>query len=630
MKPLIATIENIYESYPAQSYKEIEEDIIYSAILLTLKEHGIQYEHIEALEMKKLLKVQGCKIYSMLEDNDFRRLWQDYMTLSRIYEYIVGRRQDKREKYGIYYTPEWIVEHIVNELVNKALMNCNELENFKILEPACGCGVFLLYLFDALYEQYLEKTKYDSTNICKYIIQNNLHGIDIDPRAIEICKNLLTIKVFMRTTQTIKLKFNLLTDDFLSESFAKNNYFDFIIGNPPYLENRGLNKYYDKEYLIRRFSTAVGRFDIYGLFIERAILSLKGCGCLYFVVPGNLLSNNNFAPLRRFILNNSSIINIINLGEGIFENVGMNMIIISLIKDICKTDNLIVCKNISSSEDKKRDIKIKEYKKIPQRFYENTLLNVFDIDSSYETFKLREKIYKNCDLRIIDVAEVVAGIATGNIRKRLLTKDGNKANAKKVLEGKNVQRFYHEWSDLYFVDDKSIINRSKGEYATFMREDMINKEKLIIRQTADRFICSYDNERYYILNTLYSLVIRNSYNDILDIKYLLALLNSKLFHFLYSTLIREKGKLFPQLKIFHIQHSPVIIPQKNVQQKMREIVDEVMYLNMKIYTKDNTDNINILRHKKQRDYLNHLLDKMIFQVFSLSLEEIETINRAIN
>ncbi|SCG82622.1 hypothetical protein DW1_1023 [Proteiniborus sp. DW1] len=630
MKPLIAKIENIYESYSTEGYREIDEEIIHSVTFLILKYHGIQEEQITELGLDKLLKVKNYRAYSQLECSDLKQFWRNYMILAKVYEYIVSRKIDRREKYGIYYTPEWIVKHMVDKSVNEVLKKRNRLKDIRILEPACGCGVFLLYLFDALYELYLKRTKYCSIDICKNIIRDNLYGVDIDPNAIEICKYLLLIKVLIKTGKAMKLEFNLFDDDFLVSSSINGEGYDLIIGNPPYLENRGLNKYFDKEFLKRNFATAIGRFDIYSLFIEKSISLLNKDGSLNFVVPGNLLYNNNFAPIRRFILDNSSIISITNLGEGIFQDVGMNMIIISLYNSIIKSDNLIKCKNISNSEDKKRDIEKNKYKEVPQRFYENTLLNVFDIESSYETFELREKIYQRCNLRINDVAEVVSGIATGNIRANLLTKDGNKENTKRVLEGKNVKRFYHEWAGLYFINDKSIIDRNKGQYATFMREDMINKEKLIIRQTADKFICSYDNEKYYILNTLYSLVIRESYKNTLDIKYLLALLNSKLYNFLYSTLIREKGKLFPQLKVFHIQYSPIVIPDKNTQQKIRNIVDKIIILNKKINNSDTKDSTAQSRHEKERESLYHLLDKMIYKIFGLNFKEIETINKEVD
>ncbi len=628
MKPLLATIDSIYNLYSSKSYSKIEDDIIYSSILLTMKEHGIKQEHIRELKMDKLLKVSQCKAYSLLECNELKEFWQNGTTLLRIYEYISGRKDDKKEQFGIFYTPEWIVKYMVNNSMQEFLLN-HDFETIKILEPACGCGAFLLCLFDILFDLYSEKTKYSSVHICKYIIENNLYGIDVDSKAIEICKYLLMLKVFKRTGKLILFNFNLWIEDFLKTTSIERNFFDLIIGNPPYLENRRLNKYCDKEYLKENFITAVGRFDIYSLFVENSVLFLKEGGILHFILPGNLLSNNNFSQTRKYILDNSMITSIINLGEGIFEDVGMNLIIISMCKSTVEINDLILCKNISNSENKKRDIELVPYNKIPQRFYRNTLLNVFDIDSSNDTFKLREKIYNNSSLKVKDVADVVAGIATGNIRKKLLTRNNGKLYVKKVLEGKNIQRFYHEWSGLYFIDDKNLIDKQNGEYATFMRNDMIHGEKLIIRQTADKFICSYDNEGYYILNTLYSLIIRDGYENLLDIKYLLALLNSKLFHFLYSTLIREKGKLFPQIKIFHIQHSPIRIPNESIQQEMRKVVDEIIFLNKKINDNNRLDKTNMPEYKKRKETLSGLLDDMIFGVFELTAREIEVINNEI-
>lgn len=626
MKPLLATIDNIYDLYSKKSYSNVEDDVINSAILLIMKCHGIEDEDIRKIEMDELLKVYKGEAYDYLQDIEFKEFWQSKMTLLKLYEYIAEKKGDKKERLGIFYTPEWIVKYMVDNSIGEFLLNCNALENLKILEPACGCGVFLLYLFDVLFLLYSKKTKYSCADICKYIIENNLYGIDIDFKAIEICKCLLIIKVFTITGKIYNFNFNLSAKDFLKESSIEKDFFDLIIGNPPYLENRKLNKYYDKEILKKKYCTAVGRFDIYSLFVESSISLLKKGGCLSFILPGNLLSNNNFFSIRKFILDNTSIMRIINLGEGIFEDVGMNMIIISMYKYKPKIDGLIMCKNVSNSHNKEKDIEFEKYNMVPQKFYQNTLLNVFDIDSSYDTFKLRERIYNENPLRIKDVANVVAGIATGNIRKKLLKRDKSNKHARKVLEGKNVQRFYHQWSGLYFIDDKSLVDKKNGEYATFMRNDMINQEKIIIRQTADKFICSYDNEGYYILNTLYSLVIKNKWSNILDIKYVLALLNSRLFNFLYTTLIREEGKLFPQLKIFHIQHSPINIPDKSIQQKISSVVDEIILLNKEMNTENIEDRVNIYQYKKRKESLKLLLDEMIFEVFGLTEKEKEVIN----
>lgn len=626
VKFLFAQIDNIYELYSGASYEIIENDIIDSVTLLIMKNHGIQDKELIELRKGELLYVYDCKAYSVLAYKDLSNLWKNELLLPIIYEYILSKKKDKKKKFGIYYSPQWIVEYMVKDLLDKNKFK-NKLKDIKILEPACGCGVFLLILFDYLFELYLEEKKYDIEQICKLIIENNLFGVDIDKKAIDISKNLLLIKTYKITGKINDYDYNLLVDNFLSLNKFNNSYFDLIIGNPPFLENRSLNKYYNKKILKEKYITAVGRFDIYSLFIENSIYYLKEGGYLSFILPGNLLSNNNFSTIRKYIIENTSICNIVNLGEGIFRDVGMNMIIFSLYK-VIDQNNTINCKNISKSENKENDIKEYKFKKIPQKLYEKTLLNVFDIDSSLETFKLREKIFDSCELKVKDIADVVAGIATGNVRGKLITRNQNHPKAKKVLEGKNVTRFYHEWSGLYFIDDKSLIHSEKGEYATFMRRDMIENEKIIIRQTADRFICSYDNNGYYILNTLYSLVLSNNYKEQINIKYLLGLLNSKLFFYLYSSLIRERGKLFPQLKIFHIQHSPIKIPHKEIQNEIVSVVDEIISLNNNAHMEKNSKNEQV--YKNRIKMLDTLLDNMIFDIYELTKNEIQLIKNELN
>lgn len=146
MKPLIAKIENIYELYPTEPYQKIDEEIINSVTLFTLKYHGIQEEQIIELGLERLLKVKNCGVYSQLECSELKNFWQNYMTLPKIYEYIVARKIERREKYGIYYTPDWIVKNMVDESVNEVLKSRDKLENIKILEPACGCGVFAVLI----------------------------------------------------------------------------------------------------------------------------------------------------------------------------------------------------------------------------------------------------------------------------------------------------------------------------------------------------------------------------------------------------------------------------------------------------------------------------------------------------
>ncbi len=73
------------------------------------------------------------------------------------------------------------------------------LHEVRTIDPACGSGNFLLYAFDFYYELYLDQIEnygadYDEKDIPKLIIENNLHGIDLDDRAIQLAQLGLFIK----------------------------------------------------------------------------------------------------------------------------------------------------------------------------------------------------------------------------------------------------------------------------------------------------------------------------------------------------------------------------------------------------------------------------------------------------
>ena len=151
-------------------------------------------------------------IVSELASVDFSRL--PVNIIGDVYEDYLGEmlrggkkqgikvREDKarfkRKSQGIYYTPEYIVDYIVSNTVGELLdktSTAEEIKKIKVLDPACGSGSFLINAFDKFYAAYKkaapEKKDFD---IKKTILQNNLYGVDLDERAVEICKLNLMLK----------------------------------------------------------------------------------------------------------------------------------------------------------------------------------------------------------------------------------------------------------------------------------------------------------------------------------------------------------------------------------------------------------------------------------------------------
>ena len=128
------------------------------------------------------------------------------------------------------YTPIEIVEHIVNSTIPKAIKEFQKkkqpLQDMNILDPCCGSGIFLLYAVRKVHEL---------TGIPKKdIIENNIHGIDIDLGAVNATKRML------QNEAKTKCNFQIYWGDFLCDFFLKADHLSHITN---LVEVDKLNKY---------------------------------------------------------------------------------------------------------------------------------------------------------------------------------------------------------------------------------------------------------------------------------------------------------------------------------------------------------------------------------------------------
>ncbi|AOT68835.1 TaqI-like C-terminal specificity domain-containing protein [Geosporobacter ferrireducens] len=571
-------------------------------------------------------KVFHNSLFKEAEVNHLKHFIATLMTEDIAIENVLGwiyqffhEGNGKQERFSQYYTENWIVKYIVDNSLDQFFIQHPEksLKDVRILEPCCGSGNFIFYMIDKLIDIYQHREGLSPKESLPLIIQHNLAVVDLDETALEIFQISLGHKLRTLDYAGLESKLQVIHGNYLEADFCAP--YDLILGNPPYLENRKINKYLDKEILKESFETAKGRFDLVSVFIEKSIQNLNEKGILGYIVPASILLNNNFAEIRQKILKTCAISQVINLGEGIFSNVSMDMCILILVKnkDDNRKNNLILAKNLRQAANKKRGLKESNFKKIRQSYYYNTLKNVFDIHSSTEVFQLRDRIRESYP-PLKENCEIIAGIATGNIRNKLISNRKENGHQVPILEGKDIWRYGYQWKGLYLLNDRSSIDRSLGEYATFMREEFILQPKLMIRQTADRFIAAYDDQNYFLLNTLYACLSRN---EKLELKYILALLNSKLLNFLYHSLIHEGKKLFPQMKIYHIQNSPIKIENLGTQKHFIGYVNHIEYLNKEY-------NCHKYKHssiEKEITKQQHKLDYLVYQLFELTHREIEEI-----
>ena len=140
------------------------------------------------------------------------------------------------------YTPRWVVQFLVENSLGKLYLEMypdseikrrykianapqtqerkpKPMHEVKAIDPACGSGNFLLYAFDFFYDLYVDQidnygADYDEKEIPKLIIENNLHGIDLDDRAVQLAQLGLFIKAKKKRRTIGELAFNVVSSDF--------------------------------------------------------------------------------------------------------------------------------------------------------------------------------------------------------------------------------------------------------------------------------------------------------------------------------------------------------------------------------------------------------------------------------
>lgn len=178
--------------------------------------------------------------------------------ISSIYENFIGNIEEnenlnlsKQKDIKAYYTPPYLVDYVLSQTVTPFLQNKTKTDtNCKVLDPACGSGIFLVETIRKIVEKELSLTnnKKITDNRLWKLIKSNIFGIDIDPDAIDISifSLYITILDYKQPAEIENFRFQKLKDenffggqdaDFFNLAHPFNkiiNDLDFVIGNPPW------------------------------------------------------------------------------------------------------------------------------------------------------------------------------------------------------------------------------------------------------------------------------------------------------------------------------------------------------------------------------------------------------------
>ncbi|MDZ4716732.1 MAG: N-6 DNA methylase, partial [Cytophagales bacterium] len=106
--------------------------------------------------------------------------------------------------------------------------------------------------------------------------------------------------------------------------YGLNPGFDVVIGNPPYVMLQNLETREVFDYTLAKFRSAKYKIDTYQLFTEQSLKLLKDGGFLGFITPNTFLKNIHSEPLRKYILENAIINEILLFNYSVFASASVD------------------------------------------------------------------------------------------------------------------------------------------------------------------------------------------------------------------------------------------------------------------------------------------------------------------
>jgi len=285
-----------------------------------------------------------------------------------LYEHYLN--EDERKEKGQYYTPHYIVEFILNRVGFSGIIKgktCGEqsrtINNKTLLDPACGSGSFLVEAAIRIRNAALNREAEAKQNII-----DNLFGSELTSFASRLAELNLIIQVlplikrietdeekemqsFIVCTADSLLKIynhgetagsekEPVEDDVLINLVANKNDFDFVVGNPPYVGEKGHKEMFrplqNHPYWQHFYQ---GKSDYLYYFIILGLSKLAEGGKFGFITTQYWLTADGAGTLRKYILEHAKIIEIIDFkGIKLFpEAQGQENIVFVLEK--CSTES---------------------------------------------------------------------------------------------------------------------------------------------------------------------------------------------------------------------------------------------------------------------------------------------------
>ncbi|MBI2843396.1 MAG: N-6 DNA methylase, partial [Armatimonadetes bacterium] len=582
--------------------------------------------------------------------------------LGQVYEQFLGKvirltaghratvedKPEVKKAGGVYYTPTYIVDYIVEHTVGKLLdgKTPKQASKLRILDPACGSGSFLIgayqYLLDWHRDWYVadgpekhRKSLYQgpggdwrlTTAERKKILLNNIYGVDIDSQAVEVTKLSLLLKVLEQESaeamnrtlkmfheralpdlgSNIKCGNSLIGPDFYDNqqmSFLDEdeqyriNVFDWNAGFPEVMKSGGFDavignppyifgEYHDgdaKQYFARKFQLARGQYDTYWLFVEQGIRLMSKHGFFSLIVPDALLARDESRDTRDLLLEHG-LERIYHCGPVFLASVSAVVFVVS--KDGC--GDAVIC-------DRQGDAGAVADIVCTRTRFERDRQRRLLIHATDQEADILQKI-EDVTIKLKELVSISRGEETG---KKHVLPQGTVA----ILVGDDISRYAIK-KPTRFVD------------RVYKASDLYRSPKIVIVKTGSQCVGTLDYTGMVTMQSVYNLV---SHEPTTSLEAILGILNGKLVRFIINKTCTAYKLLFPQLNQSTLESIPIPNGLEERKAPLVGLVERMLSLQIQLTETKSPPEKESLQGRI--DATNREIDRLVYELYGLTEEEI--------
>ena len=508
-----------------------------------------------------------------------------------------------RHRSGEYYSPPEVVGYMIDSL---QLESDGQLHKRKFIDIACGTGIFLASAMKKAIK--LQRSMGISDRDILSVAPDRFYGLDINPVSCEITKiNLYLTLLGELGPETVadagKIVFNVhcanaiesrpvhgRNDEALRIKRREGAYkagFDYIIGNPPYLEAKKMQAQM-KAICRSNFPELEGAFDVYMAFICQCNRLAADAGKIHLILPDKFTVARYAKKMREYLLDHASIIEVTDLsGMDIFSWAMVYPLLFYYQNKPPENDHGVRTRiSVKRLEDL---LSRSGYITVAQGFYRSVghMSTIFCMPGGHDIGKMLKTIFElgtpiggyisfrstvsfhRKGLREQFVSRNFGGVESSRLFKYL----GGESYSRK----NEVCQLGFDWRGYYINYDRIALKRLGNQLPPI--ENFL-QEKIVLCQHAKRITAAYDEKGEYVSKDVYPIGFagKRLKSSPLSLKYFAGLLNSELMSFVYGTIYKgiQIGSGYYHYLPTWLEALPVIEPVEGDIRRVEGLVDRVM------------------------------------------------------